>query len=350
VLTRNYKRNLEKFVEKYWPGAIRKEAHGGSEFRFLCPFCHGGRSKELSFDLNVKKGTAQCWRAKCGWRGTSNWFLSQFLNISPKEAYDLLSGEIEISVDTLIGEIEELKLSLARRFDLPTENEFKSLDGFWRSCEFLSESDIEDEVFDWIENVRKYDTEEFFQCHTLLKPPPLDDWEGYVVFEVETNDMIAYQLYAFRPGVMPKTRNPKGDVLHLFLYNYNSVKFGEFPVFVCEGIFDAARLISWGYQAVCTFGTNMSEYQAYLLSRIQSSEIVLCYDNGAEDKAKTAIKLLNQHCYEKELTRMFLDIEDIDPDKLTEDQFLNFYNKRTRYVKEIDKMKRKLLSAKNKWN
>lgn len=304
----------------------------------------------MSFDINIKKGTAHCWRAKCGWKGTSNWFLSQYLNISPKEAFDLLSGEVEISVETLIAEIEDLKASLAKRFELPTETDFKSLDGFWRSCEVLHESDIEDEIFDWIENVRGYDTEEFFQIHTLLKPPPLPEWEGYVVFQVDTNDMSAYQLYAYKDGLHPKTRNPRGEVIHSFLYNYNSAKSGEYPVFVCEGIFDAARLISWGYEAVCTFGTNMSEYQAYLLSRVEADEIVMCYDNGAEDEAKRAIKLLNQHCYEKELTRMYLDIEGADPDSLTEEQFIKFYDRRTRYVKEIDRMKKKLLTARNRWN
>ncbi len=337
-------------MSRHWPGAIKKEAHGGSEFRFTCPFCGGGRTKELSFDLNIKKGTAQCWRAKCGWRGTSNWFLSQYLNISPKEAFDLLSGEIEISVETLITEIEELRDTLSKRFDLPDEKVFKSFDSFWASCEILDGSDLEEEIVEWIASDRDYDPDEFLQLHTLLIPPPLEEWEGRVVFQVETNEMVAYQLYAFAPDLHPKTLNPGGEVLSSFLYNYNEIKDSPEPLFVTEGIFDAARLTSWGYNAVCTFGTNMSEYQAYLLSRTRAEEICMLYDNGADDKAKTAIKMLAQHCYEKELTRISITTEDADPDDISEDEFLNFYDRRTRYVPEIDRMKRKLMKAQNRWN
>lgn len=350
MTTRNYRKNLEKFVARHWPGAIRKEAHGGSEFRFVCPFCHGGRTRELSFDINIKKGTAQCWRSKCGWRGTSNWFLSQYLNISPKDAFDLLSGEVEISVEALITEIEELRQELFNRFDLPGEKIMRSFDSFWESCEILEGSSVEDDVVNWIEHERNYDPGEFLQVHTLFAPPPLEEWESRVVFQVDTNDMTAYQMYAFVPGIKPKTLNPPGEVLSSFLYNYNEVKDSPEPIFVTEGIFDAARLISWGYNAVCTFGTNMSEYQAYLLSRTRSDEIVMLYDNGAENKAKTAVKLLAQHCYEKEITRVHIPIEKADPDMISEEQLLKFYERRTRYVPEIDRMRNKIIKVQNRWN
>lgn len=354
MLSRTYKKNLEKFVLKKYPDAIRKENHMGAEYRFKCPFCQGGRSGELSFDINIEKGAAHCWRAKCGWSGTSSWFVSQILNISPKEAYDFLSGDIDVSIETLMAEVEGLQAAIQDRFSLPDEvMSANSYNAFWESSEFLFESDKEEIVCNWIQG-RGYDVDKFLQHHEVFIPPSLPDWEGYVAFVVETNISRTYLLYLYDLSRLspknPKTRNPPGDVLSSMLYNYNNIINSDKPLFIVEGFFDAARLISWGYNAVCTFGTNMSDYQAYLISRTKASEVCVMYDNGADKYAKKAVSKLAGHCYEKEITRLHIDKKDGDPDSITEQEFFRYYTKRTRYVNEYKAAYNKLLKVVNQWN
>jgi len=352
-MTTSYKRNLAKFVIKRYPDAIEKTIHGGAEYRFRCPFCGGGRTKEVSFDINIEKGTGHCWRAKCGWSGTSNWFVSQVLNISPKEAYELLAGDVEVSIEALMLEVQELQAAVQSRFNLPDEVvNINSFNAFWESSEFLSESDQEDIIEDWVIS-RGFQPDEFFQTHELFLPPDLPEWRGYVAIVVETNNAKAYLLYLYdlsRLSDSPKTRNPPGDVLSSMLYNYNNIKDSDKPLFIVEGFFDAARLISWGYNAVCIFGTNLSDYQAYLISRTRCDEVCVLLDYGADDKAKLVVAKLAEQCYEKEITRVHISKPGADPDSISEEEFFSFYRKRTRYVNEFDQVKKKLMKAMNEWN
>ena len=61
---------------------------------------------------------------------------------------------------------------------------------------------------------------------------------------------------------------------------------------VTEGIFDALRMLTYGYAAVALLGKAMSVEQATLLGGLGFKEIVLCLDSDAISEAfKAAIRL-----------------------------------------------------------
>lgn len=329
-------RNFVKFIEDTFDISQSTDRTTGFEYRILCPFCQGGASGEVSFDINIDKSVARCWRATCGYRGSAGWFLKDFLGVPFPEAQKILDGQRELGLSDLKADALAMFAQIEKRYsnvDISILGE--KVDEWVEGCDPLSWSNMLDDVVDWLENERGYDPDTFMDQHNLFVPPQTGRWEGRIIFEVRSLMHRAYLAYSIWPTVKPKTINPPGAVLSKMLYNYNEAYSGE-TIFICEGIFDSARLKSWGLHAVAIFGVNISIDQIYLLSKTKAKEICVLLDNGAEQSAIRICDQLADYIKDKTITFMPIAREGADPDELEEEEFMEYFEDRKRRKNGIE--------------
>jgi hypothetical protein len=315
------KSKLEDFVKNNFPDGKLSDKSTGREYRITCPFCRGGNSQEVSFDINLDSGVARCWRASCGYRASAAWMVKELLQVPYPQALDIVGGE---------PSEENIMTSLILATDgtsnifIPTK--FQPIEAWEQSFRKINSIKDYPEIFDWISS-RNYCPYDFEAKHDLYFPEQEGRFYGRVIFKISTLDSWAYLGYRFRNNVEPKTMNPKGVKLSDMLYNYNDARDGKI-LFVCEGIFDTARLKSWGYNAVSIFGSSVSDRQNYLLSRTKSDEIVFCMDSGTVNKALGFANSLANVCRNKRISVIDILEEGADPDSISENDFIDYYNKR----------------------
>lgn len=329
-------RNLARFIEKHFPDAEEHNRGTGTEYRFVCPFCKGGRHNEVSFDVNIDKGVTRCWRATCGYKGSAGWFLKDFLDVSYPEAERILKGESEVSLSDLKADSVLLYEEVKKRYssvDLSLLG--RKIDEWVDGAEPVGWSAGLDDVLYWLEEDRGYEPYEFLDQHSLYYPPQEGRWSGRVLFEVRSLINRAYLAYAYYPDMKPKTLNPPGAVLSKMLYNYDDAFSGD-TVFICEGIFDSARLKSWGLHAVSVFGVALSPDQVYLLSKMKAKELCILLDHGAEEAALGMCETLSEYIKNKDITICQIEREKADPDDLEPDEFMEYFDKRKRRANRLD--------------
>lgn len=183
------------------------------------------------------------------------------------------------------------------------------------------------EVFDWIAS-RGYDPYAFEKQHDMYYPLQEKMMAGRVIFKVETLYHHAYQAYRFRSEVDPKVFTPKEVKLTDMLYNYNEVVTHK-RIFLCEGIFDVARLKSWSISAVALLGAEVSERQNQYLHDSLADEIVFCLDSGLFRKSLKYANRLRKLCSNKVISVLDIEKEGADPDTLTHEEFMEYFEKRT---------------------
>jgi hypothetical protein len=194
------------------------------------------------------------------------------------------------------------------------------------SFEKIEDIDKFPTVAEWIEG-RNYDPYKFLEQHDLYYPIQEGRFEDRVIFRIETNYNHAYLGYGIHPEVKPKTMNPPKVKLTNMLYNYNDCGFSK-VVFVCEGIFDSARLKYYGLSAVSIFGSVISETQNHLISRMRAEEIVICLDNGLYNKSLNFARKLADISTGKTISVIDIEREGADPDELSEDELLYYFSRR----------------------
>lgn len=324
-----YDRTLaEQFINEHFDHYMVTSRGGGNEIEMLCPFCKGGRSQEESFNLNLRRGAGRCWRGKCSWQGSFVYFVKSYLDCDWATAYKIAGGEPPADIDELIGFLNTLNIDFEEEPFV-----FKDVEIYaWvESSQPVIEAENFDEISDWIENVRGYDVDEFLDTHELWVPKYKGRYDDRVIFKVRTCGRTAYLAYSYNPMLKRKTLNPPGQVLSNMLYNYDNVKNSS-VVILTEGIFDAARAMSYDFAAMCGFGLAISDEQIFLLSELAAKEIVICYDHGCDHIAKALIKRIAPFMGGKTLSYMSIKKKGADPDDLTEEEFLLTFLARKKFL------------------
>ena len=132
------------------------------------------------------------------------------------------------------------------------------------------------------------------------------------------------------------------------LYLYDWYSDSEEPIFLHEGLFDAARFFMFGYNALAGFGTTLSSEQLELLNALPAKEVVVCYDPDAtklkQDKkgrwtcrAYKVAKLLKDH-YFGDVSVMKLIRE--DPDRTTFKEAKFAFKNRMRFGDKLWRLKK----------
>ena len=81
---------------------------------------------------------------------------------------------------------------------------------------------------------------------------------------------------------MKRYLNPTGFKASKYLFNIDSIKDSSEDLYICESVFDALTLDSWGYDVVATFGAKISLAQISALSKFANRPIKFVFHN---DKA-----------------------------------------------------------------
>lgn len=346
-LKHSQQKNLRRFLDKYIPVEDRLGFNDlDEEIRIRCPFCQGGRSREYCFDFNIEKGVGRCWRMRnCAWKGNSFKLIMDLVGVDFPTALEIINGDEGYNSEEMEFLIERSVDKIDAVFKTTQENPtgFNVVPDL-PTCE-LYESPLLEDILHWIEHERGYDPTTFLSNHDIFVPAQIAGGEGKIGFRVYTEDNVAYQLYKFcDEGYSIKTDNPDGKVLSRMIYNYNNVLDEESTVFICEGIFDCARLISWGLSAVCIFGVNIQDYQIYLLSKLKCSEIIIYLDYGTKkekvlDIHKNGVRKdgmlrrISEGCPDKDVTFLEITEKDKDPDETTTDKFLEYMGKRVGLIR-----------------
>ena len=345
MLTGRKKRSLVRFLNQHFPDAeehyrLGRDNKGRYEWRYECPFCKGGPSRERSFDMNVDGGVGRCWRQSCGWRGSHVTFVAEFLGIAYDKAKQMMDSGEKITASTIKNELRTMDVIISDKYNVEDIDNEDRIFVEIESAVPLEDSRIKDRVYEWISTVRGYDPEKFLKQHDVWVPPQFNAWENRVLFNVYTNDSVAYIMYSMDPKSELKTINPHGAVLSKMLYNYNNVKKAK-TVFVTEGIFDCARLMYNGYKAVANFGVALQPAQALLIDELPAKEICVFYDADTEDNSLRALELLDSVCQGKRLSVIQMDIK-ADPDDISEEKFMELFKKR-KFLKSSVKKKKKTI-------
>ena len=336
-----YDRDLAKqFIKDHFNDYIVTSRGGGHEWEMMCPFCKGGRKEEVSFNINLRRGVAQCWRAaKCGWTGSFVFFVKNYLDCGWATAYKIAGGEAPADIDELIGFLNKINVNIDKETFVFREPEVYA----WvENAIPIGESESYGDVLTWLEWDRGYDPILFADMHELYVTPYSGYYEDRAIFRITTNDRVAFLAYAMKP-MERKTLNPTGEILSNMFYNYDGVQEAS-TVFLVEGIFDAARLMSYDFPAIASFGLRVSSEQIFLLAELSAAEIVICFDNGCDHIAQDLIKKIAPFMKDKTISYMSIKQKDADPDDLSEEEFLKAYINRSRYlVSDQDRINNLLL-------
>ena len=317
----------ESWFRKMFGGKISsRHVERGIELDMDCPFCKGGHSGDRdTFNYNVTTGIGRCWRASCGWRGNIYTFVMAYEGIGFKEAKEVLegSGDAQTLQRALKASLEALvppplfSTSLAEVTILAWDEEWEPIEesgSYSRFCE-------------WIVQERGFDVAWFEQTFPTFEPQ--QEYvrnEGRVAFKIESDGGIGYLLYSMDHTAVRKTLNPPGQILSHLLGNYDLCREDPKPVFLCEGFFDAARMMERGYNACVLFGVSVSPHQAALIDRMASDNIIVLLDNGAEEQTMKIAEALNQYTT-KTIWVATIPFKGMDPDDLSEEQLQQVLNK-----------------------
>lgn len=157
-----------------------------------------------------------------------------------------------------------------------------------------------------------------------------DDCIVFPIYGIYSDCVSLYRENTEKGGI--KKGSPSFVNTKLFWWG----KIGT-PLYITEGIWDALRLISFGENAICTFGLPYSNQQVSFIVGTGADKVIIAFDNFNFDLTgrKNSIKLYND--LEKWVDVSILDLQDYkDTDEIPFSQWSNIKNK---FVKISNKIK-----------
>ena len=219
---------------------------GAAEFSIVCPF-HDDTIASCS--INIDKGVWICF-AGCG-KGSLAYFLQRVLHLDQ----------------------EELQLLLVQKdfnFD------FNFFDDFFEVEDTLPEVALPDDF-----NPNKYPLWIFQRGFTK---EVLQEWGcgsnqfGDLVIPIYDDSAKLVGTVTRRQNMTPKYLYSKGLKKSKVLFGSHKLQASSF-ICITEGTLDAMWLHQHGYPAVAILGMDVSSTQDLLLTKLPTSELVLCLDN-----------------------------------------------------------------------
>lgn len=228
------------------------------EIRFQCPNCKklGKKYTDYKLYVNSQSMTFNCFR--CGWHGKlSNNFIKE--GSDDKLSRSISKFFTEDKSDS-IGLEDNDKVYYKIPLIVPTINDPGS--------EYLINRGISyDDILRYNIRVRGYNDDRSF-CGRVIIPNEIigDQW----------TDMYVSRTYL---GDIPKYKNPLNSPKNKVVFNlYRQPDYSD-QIIVCEGCLTA---IAAGYDAVATYGKNMSDDQLELIRSKHPKKVYLAYDYDAD--------------------------------------------------------------------
>lgn len=328
---------LRDILQDEYDGGHVHATRNGDEYIFDCPAC-GGDVRGPCFHFNLAKGIGHCFRDSCSWTGDYRKFLSEFFQWSDDHIEERLKLRPETDANMLIRRLKRGKKEDEVIITKHQEQTF--LQG---SVQITKENvHLYPDFLDMLAR-RRYEPRSFLDKHDVYWPPQHGQSRNRVVFLIRTKANYTYLAYALSSSEKIKTINAPESMMLEFLYNYNDAIDAD-TIFVVEGIFDCARVLTYNgllsdgkVSSVSLLGTRMgegeSETRAFLLRDTKAKEIVICLDKDAIKSSWAIYHYLKKIIPDKDISVMNLadgtaKYKDADPDDMPFEDFKKAYEKR----------------------
>lgn len=314
------KNNLDvvKILEYY------KFEHINDRSRFIRACCkiHGG-DNPTSFVIDKDSGLWNC--HVCGEKGDIFKLPMKLDNTDFVTAVRKIAGVIGISINGLevimptndvtrslkdfVRIMNKNKKEKFDEYELPEGREIASYRGF-------GEFTLQHFNVQYVENLRvkKRDSELHYSLRNRVVFPIV--FQGKTIgYSARRTVSTEYAKWIHQPNEI-KTGN--------ILYNYDNILESEVVV-VCEGIMDVIACWEVGIDAVCSFGSSLSDEQINLLLML-SADIVMCYD--ADEAGQKGINKAKEKLTKK--TNLFIMELPVgqDPASISGQELKQIYNNR----------------------
>ena len=311
-------------MKKHIQSNFRIMGTSGSNLIIKCIFC--GDDRHLWIDPD--KGVFHCF--KCEAKGNNISFLMAHLNKSFKEITELINDNKTLELNDIYEELLGLYEARSNESDRLIDNlsfyEMAIPDSHCVELDVASET------------CKKYLISKRHHSLAFLKKYGFKFCvQGYynnrLIIPIETLGHKSFQAYSIKKSDK-KVLNPKGSKKSLFLYLYNYFR-KEDIVILTEGIFDALRLVNFGYNSMAILGKTLSNQQKKLLLKTKIKEVVFCLDNDAYEDMVREAELLSK-VFDGKVSIIQLGETDKDPGDITNKEVFNNYFKGRTELSELN--------------
>lgn len=292
-----------------------------------CVFCRQEGKGDDDFHMGVipETGIYGCWRDNSHRGRNFATVIKALIGCSWQEAERLAGKTIVLEEDNFKKMLDKLRQPVVKE-------EIKKIGGvktlqFPKEFKKLKHTPLADRFWNYIADRGFDDVEQFveqYDVHYALT----GDYKDRIIFPLYYhNELITYVGRSIYKDAFLRYRDLEIDksVRHCkqALWNYDEL-VGEKILFVCEGLFDAAKLdfyLPVGYNATCLMTKSMTEEQFYLLKDIAPlyEEVRFFLD---EDAQKQSNELVKELCFLKNVKNQTLPDGIKDPGELSREQVL----------------------------
>lgn len=277
----------------------------GDEIRCCCPF---HEEKKPSFSINLETGKYICFSGKCGKKGNLISFISELTG----KKYNEVEQELQINFENL--KYNNIIKETLNSFDKHKEN----LNYIkYNNYKFVELSNLLDEqkILNII-NISK-DISDIVKLKICLTNP----YKRRLVVPIDDN------IYEFRDLTKKSDRKclyESGIKISNYLFNIIINKEDD-SIFLCEGTKDVMSVASFGFNACCTFGINISSKQILKILKLGMKKVYILRDNDEAGKlsSKNTYKELKKFI-DCKIIRYPKDFKYKDPNEMQQkEEFLN---------------------------
>jgi hypothetical protein len=279
--------NVEQWVEESLE-VHERQAKG--EVRVTCPFC-----QKPKFWVNVKRGKGLCFRG-C-FEGKIEYLVARLHNIPVGKAKGILeAGGTMVSLEDMLDKIgthvedtdADVRIPLPKGYQFCWTPEGMQVPQYAEDPmprgRGLSDATLRRHGIGFVEEGRLRD-------HLVI---PIM-CKGKRTFQARVMGDPRDFSWTTREGKVitpPKWWTPPDSKIGTFLYWWDNTP-RKTDVIIVEGLFDAVRLITLGFHALCNFGKKLTRAQLNLICELDPKTVVFMYDGTATQEAlRDARKLL----------------------------------------------------------
>lgn len=268
---------LEKYKIEYWTEG--KNVSPGS-INVQCPFCDDHSNHCGIFHDSL---VYHCWR--CDASGSFDYLLARITGQDLETLKEEISDfGFSFQTDSL-AQVEEIW----REKSSPSEQRVVPEDPVVlpRFFELVTEK-LDFPLLDWYLNLRGYTRNTLieYQCGICAVGECMNRMIIPVIFN---GQLVSYQAADLTRRAQVKYKTAPGEINN-FLYRWDTIDWRKNYVVLVEGVLDAWR---FGDNALCTFGTHLTDRQKNLLIQSHVQKVIISWDGDAWEKSLEHAEDLN---------------------------------------------------------
>ncbi len=271
---------LEKYSIEYWTEG--KNVSPGS-INVQCPFCddHSNHCGIFQDTLGY-----HCWR--CDASGTFDYLLARITGQDKQRLAEEIKDfgfSFETDSTTQVEDLWKEEDRQSEKRSAPTGP--IALPRFFDPIT----PQMDFPLLDWYLNLRGYprSTPIEYGCGICS----VGEYMNRMVIPVTLNgQLVSYQAADLTRRAQSKYKAAPGDIAEInnYLYRWDMIDWRKGYIVIVEGILDAWR---FGDNALCTFGTHLTDRQKKLIIQSHVKKVIMCWDGDAWEKSLQHAEELN---------------------------------------------------------